>query len=302
GLYIAGVAINALGAPILLGSFVQAWMGNLHHRRSALSDNSLQRFVSQENVMQISERVFLRGLNLLSAIAGQTLISIIGNGQNSVLVPASSNATTIAIPTVATGAAVSSLGYPVALGALFAINCLNLCMPRRPFEVASNPRNCLLQRRYRFHADTVNLQYLSLHADLSFGAQLVNALQGWRGRLAFAFNGRRLTLTQQFNFLEAFIKSLSTEEAPYLNSEQKNLSLQILSNIFGRDQDDALQNLERMAERLPAAMVSFLSYLQQQVSADRCCLSGNRVYERVIAILLKALAFREGILGVTPST
>ncbi|MGL6176923.1 MAG: hypothetical protein ACRC1U_08010, partial [Vibrionaceae bacterium] len=63
----------------------------------------------------------------------------------------------------------------------------------------------------------------------------------------------------------------------------------------------ALHDLESIAERLPAAMVSFLSYLQQQVSADRCCLSGNRVYERVIAILLKALAFREGILGMNNS-
>ncbi|MGL6175986.1 MAG: hypothetical protein ACRC1U_03195 [Vibrionaceae bacterium] len=303
GLYIAGIATSALGAPILLASFAQAWIGFQRQRRWSPIDNSLQRFVSQENVMQISERVLLRGLNLLSAIAGQALIYTAAQEHSLASNAAVVNATvtpTLAVNTTAGANEVNS--YSAALtagfGALFAINCLNLCLQRRPFEIASNPRNCLRHNGYRFDPATANLQYLSLHVDLNFGPQLVTALQNWRGLLRFAFNGRRLTLEQQYNFFERFIESLSSENTGYLNAEQRMYSLQILRNIFGYQEDSTPFDMDFMEEALPAAMVGFFVYLQQQVGVDRCCLMGNSVYEKIIAILLKALAFREAILSM----
>ncbi|MGL5290788.1 MAG: hypothetical protein ACRC9T_02510 [Vibrionaceae bacterium] len=311
GLYIAGIATSALGAPILLGSFVQAWMGYRRQRNFSLRNNSLQCFVSQENVLQISERILLRGLNLLSAIAGQVLISTLG----CIEFPASTNATVSSNITACTQPQITnataagestagnySISLSLGLGALFAVNCLNLCLQRRPFEIASNPRNCLRHHGYRFDPNAANLQYLSLHADLNFGPQLVTALQGLGGRLRFAFNGRRLTLEQQLAFFEKFIESLSSAETRYLNVEQSSRSLEILQDIFKERESSIPYEIQITDQNLPAAIVSFFTYLQRQVRADCWCLRGNRVYERIIAILLKALAFREGILCMDPSS
>lgn len=112
-----------------------------------------------------------------------------------------------------------------------------------------------------------------------------------KDRVSYAFNGQRTSTEDQKQILKEVMNSCTQGERAILNTLQAETCKHKIDEIYGRRFSDTDLN------SLPNEIKKFLIYLNKTHEKDVSCLSmGNEVNEKIIAVIVKILAYRESML------
>ncbi|EPP5630404.1 hypothetical protein ACUT7R_004934, partial [Escherichia coli] len=107
----------------------------------------------------------------------------------------------------------------------------------------------------------------------------------------YAFNGQRTSPEDQKQILKEVINSCTQGERAILNTSQSETCKHKIDEIYEKRFSETKLNT------LPNEMKNFLIFLNKTHEKDISRLSmGNEVNEKIIAVIVKTLAYRESML------
>ncbi|EOV8827674.1 hypothetical protein OM185_21330 [Escherichia albertii] len=223
---------------------------------SSDNPNSAQRFISQEAAFKTTQR----GLSLMSSLSGAIMRSL-------------------------------EKGTPPQMMSLFIVNILNLLFHQNPYEGASASANALKRSTYSHNPDMLNTQTIALCVDLQHTKNITMPLFKTKDRVSYAFNGQRTSPEDQKQILKEVINACTQGERAILNTSQSETCKHKIDEIYEKRFSETGLNT------LPNEMKNFLKFLNETHKKDISCLSmGNEVNEKIIAVIVKTLAYRESML------
>lgn len=255
-----GRGVSYLDIPLVLVILGESWY-EAYKNGSSANKNAAQRFISQESAFKTTQRVLTQGLSLISSLSGTILRSL-------------------------------EKGTAPEMMSLFIVNTLNLLFHQNPYEGSSSGLKALKRATYQHNYDAFNVQTIALYADLQCSDKITAPLFNIKDRLSYAVNLQRSGVADQVLILKETVKACSQGERAILDNEQEKQCLKAIDNIYYGDLNESDTDL------LPSEMKDFLIYLNKLHSNDVSCMSlGNEVNEKIIAVIIKTLAFRETVLN-----
>ncbi|ECG8590695.1 hypothetical protein FNI11_13275 [Salmonella enterica subsp. salamae] len=254
-----GRGISYIDIPIVLIILGESWY-QAYKFGSSENEKAAQRFIAQEAAFKTTQRVLTQGLSLFSSLAG-TIMRSIGKGTAPEMM------------------------------LMFIINTLNLLLYQNPYEGTAVGRKALKRAAYLAGKEEITVQTIALLVDLESTGAITQRLFSWSDRLAYSVNLRRSCPEDQVHILKEVISACSRGHRAILQEKDKQRCLEAIDNIYcGEFNPDLLKGI-------PEEFTAFLTYLNRLRHKDASCLSlGNEVNEKIIAILIKVLSFRETVL------
>ncbi len=254
-----GRGVSYADIPLALAILGDSWYKAYKHGSSD-NPNSAQRFISQEAAFKTTQRVLTQGLSLMSSLSGAIMRSL-------------------------------EKGTPPQMMSLFIVNILNLLFHQNPYEGASASANALKRSTYSHNPDMLNTQTIALCVDLQHTKNITMPLFKTKDRVSYAFNGQRTSPEDQKQILKEVINACTQGERAILNTSQSETCKHKIDEIYEKRFSETGLNT------LPNEMKNFLQFLNETHKKDISCLSmGNEVNEKIIAVIVKTLAYRESML------
>ncbi|HEB1539853.1 TPA: hypothetical protein ACN61K_004385 [Escherichia albertii] len=254
-----GRGVSYVDIPFALAILGDSWYKAYKHGSSD-NPNSAQRFISQEAAFKTTQRVLTQGLSLMSSLSGAIMRSL-------------------------------EKGTPPQMMSLFIVNILNLLFHQNPYEGVSASANALKRSTYSHNPDILNTQTIALCVDLQYTKNITMPLFNTKDRVSYAFNGQRTSPEDQKQILKEVINSCTQGERAILNILQAETCKHKIDEIYEK------RFSEKDLNSLPKEIGKFLIYLNKTHEKDISCLSmGNEVNEKIIAVIVKTLAYRESML------
>ncbi|HAH3016357.1 TPA: hypothetical protein GF206_24325 [Escherichia coli] len=254
-----GRGVSYADIPLALAILGDSWYKAYKHGSSD-NPNSAQRFISQEAAFKTTQRVLTQGLSLMSSLSGAIMRSL-------------------------------EKGTPPQMMSLFIVNILNLLFHQNPYEGASASANALKRSTYSHNPDILNTQAIALCVDLQHTKNITMPLFKTKDRISYAFNGQRTSPEDQKQILKEVINSCTQGERAILNTSQSETCKHKIDEIYEKRFSETELNT------LPNEMKNFLIFLNKTHEKDISRLSiGNEVNEKIIAVIVKTLAYRESML------
>lgn len=254
-----GRGVSYADIPLALAILGDSWYKAYKHGSSD-NPNSAQRFISQEAAFKTTQRVLTQGLSLMSSLSGAIMRSL-------------------------------EKGTPPQMMSLFIVNILNLLFHQNPYEGASASANALKRSTYSHNPDMLNTQTIALCVDLQHTKNITMPLFKTKDRVSYAFNGQRTSPEDQKQILKEVITACTQGERAILNTSQSETCKHKIDEIYEKRFSETGLNT------LPNEMKNFLKFLNETHKKDISCLSmGNEVNEKIIAVIVKTLAYRESML------
>ncbi|HEB1802804.1 hypothetical protein JRC42_14265 [Escherichia albertii] len=254
-----GRGVSYADIPLALAILGDSWYKAYKHGSSD-NPNSAQRFISQEAAFKTTQRVLTQGLSLMSSLSGAIMRSL-------------------------------EKGTPPQMMSLFIVNILNLLFHQNPYEGASASANALKRSTYSHNPDMLNTQTIALCVDLQHTKNITMPLFKTKDRVSYAFNGQRTSPEDQKQILKEVINACTQGERAILNTSQSETCKHKIDEIYEKRFSETGLNT------LPNEMKNFLKFLNETHKKDISCLSmGNEVNEKIIAVIVKTLAYRESML------
>lgn len=142
-----------------------------------------------------------------------------------------------------------------------------------------------------FIVNILNTQAIALCVDLQHTKNITMPLFKTKDRISYAFNGQRTSPEDQKQILKEVINSCTQGERAILNTSQSETCKHKIDEIYEKRFSETELNT------LPNEMKNFLIFLNKTHEKDISRLSmGNEVNEKIIAVIVKTLAYRESML------
>ncbi|HHR6054127.1 TPA: hypothetical protein ACS7Z1_003469 [Providencia alcalifaciens] len=257
-----GRAVSYVDIPIVLVALCESWM-QAYKYGSDVNDKEAQKFIAQESTIKTTHRILTQAMSLSSSLAGSIMRSL-------------------------------EKGSATEMLSLFVMNTLNLLLHQNPYEGVSISGNSLKRATYYYNQNELNIQTIGLLMDLSNVKNITLLLINPLDRLGYSINLPRSDAAIQIKILKEIVIACSYGERAILNENDKHKCLSLIESIYNNEFH------EHDVNGLPEEFSYFILYLNELRKKDILFTSqGNEVNEKIIAVIMKVLAFRETVLTDT---
>lgn len=254
-----GRAVSYFDIPIVLVALCESWI-QAYKYGSEVNDKESQKFIAQESAIKTTHRILTQAMSLSSSLAGSIMRSL-GKGSAAEML------------------------------SLFVMNTLNLLLHQNPYEGVLISGNSLKRATYSYNPNELNIQTIGLLMDLSHVKNITSLLLNPLDRLGYSINLPRSDAITQTKILTEVVNACSFGERSILNENDNKKCLALIESIYNNEFSEC------DVDGLPEEYSCFLLYLNELRKKDTLLTSqGNEVNEKIIAVIMKVLAFRETVL------